>query len=134
MRVGERDLDGVFLHGLDLEHALHSFLQSQVDEGGNPLFAVTARDRVGSDCDPLLSRLDSSEFDELWLVALDDGNGLTALDCERHNSLPPPRWGVIANPRSSGCWIVLPAHPHEGAVGVPRGERRARVSLRPVEV
>ena len=26
---------------------LRAFLQSRVEEGGNPLFAVTARDRVG---------------------------------------------------------------------------------------
>jgi hypothetical protein len=45
---------------------LRSLLQSQVDECGNPLFAVTARDRVGGiECDPLLSTLDNSEFDEL---------------------------------------------------------------------
>ena len=97
---------------------LHSFLQSQVDEGGNPLFAVTARDRVGSDCDPLLSRLDSSKFDELWLVAVDDGNGLTALDCEGITRFHR-RGGVIANPRSSGCWIV----------GVQPGKRGCRIFL-----
>ena len=179
---------------------LHSFLQSQVDEGGNPLFAVTARDRVGSDCDPLLSRLDSSEFDELWLVAVDDGNGLMALDCEgitrfhrrgggllltrdhqdvgssvcdlgsvgaahffqiknreldesRHvrddmettaiswpnyhsgrngdvQKITPvePVHELLLRPASPSRVIeFLPAHPHEGAVGVPRGERRARV-------
>jgi len=33
---------------------LRSLLQSQVDECSNPLFAVTARDRVGIECDPLL--------------------------------------------------------------------------------
>src|SRR5215468_5923525 len=57
-------------------------LESQVDESGDPLFAVTARDRAGAGCDPILSTLDSSEFDELWLFALDEGNGLTGLDCD----------------------------------------------------
>ena len=179
---------------------LHSVLQSQVDECGKPLFAVTARDRVGSDCDPLLSTLDSSEFDELWLLGVDGGNGLTALDREgitrfhrrgggllvtrdhqdvgssvynlgsvgaahffhsknrepdesRHlrddietESISWPNYHsgrngdfqkitpvepvheLLLNPASpSGVIEFLAAHPHEGAVGVPSGERRARV-------
>jgi hypothetical protein len=44
---------------------------------------VTARNREtppGSD-DPVLSRLDESDFDELWLFALDQGEGLTPAEC-----------------------------------------------------
>ncbi|MGX1810464.1 hypothetical protein ACWIGI_32515 [Nocardia sp. NPDC055321] len=39
---------------------------------------VTARDRAvhGAD-DPVLSRLDGSDFDQLWLLAVDTGDGLT---------------------------------------------------------
>jgi hypothetical protein len=179
---------------------LRSLLQSQVDECGNPLFAVTARDRVGIECDPLLSTLDRSAFDELWLFAVDDGNGLTALDREgiirfnrrgggllvtrdhqdlgssvynlgsvgaahffqtknrdldesRHvrddtgteaiswpnyhsgrngdvQKITPvePVHELLLNPVSpSGVIEFLPAHPHEGAVGVPSAEPRARV-------
>lgn len=45
-------------------------------------FEVTARDRDADIAapDPLLSTLDASEFDELWLLALDGGDGLTAAD------------------------------------------------------
>jgi hypothetical protein len=32
--------------------------------------------------DPVLASLDRSQFDELWLFALDTGDGLTAADCE----------------------------------------------------
>src|SRR5262245_61108417 len=32
--------------------------------------------------DPLLSRLDESDVDELWLFALDAGDGLSKEDCE----------------------------------------------------
>ena len=179
---------------------LRDFLQSQVDERGNPLFAVTARNRADSDSDPLLSTLDRSEFDELWLLAVDDGNGLTALDCEGINrfhrrgggllvtrdhqdvgssvydlgsvgaahffqsknreidesrhvrddmetpaiswpnyhsgcngdfqkiTLVAPVHKLLLCPASpSGVIEFLPAHPHEGAVGVPNGEGRARV-------
>jgi len=42
---------------------------------------VTARDRaVGHVHDPVLSTLDESDFDQLWLVAVDVGDGLTAVE------------------------------------------------------
>jgi hypothetical protein len=49
--------------------------------GGAPRFEVTMRDResLGSP-DPVLSTLDQSDFDEMWLFAVDAGNGLTAAD------------------------------------------------------
>lgn len=179
---------------------LRSLLQSQVDECGNPLFAVTARDRVGIECDPLLSTLDRSTFDELWLFAVDGGNGLTDLDREgiirfhrrgggllvtrdhqdvgssvhnlgsvgaahffqtknreldesRHvrddteteaiswpnyhsgrngdfQKITPvePVHELLLRPTSPSEVIeFLPAHPHEGAVGVPSGDRPGRV-------
>jgi hypothetical protein len=49
---------------------------------GAPLFEVTMRDRetLGAP-DSVLSTLDQSQFDEMWLFAVDVGNGLTAADC-----------------------------------------------------
>ena len=46
-------------------------------------FDVTARNRVPSAGgeDPVLATLDLSSFDELWLFALDTGNGLSSEDC-----------------------------------------------------
>src|SRR5688572_2697235 len=56
---------------------LASFLREQQDASGNRLFEVSARDRESSDGpDPVLSGLDRSDFDELWLFAVDTGNGL----------------------------------------------------------
>lgn len=51
-------------------------------EDGTPLCAVTARDRepVGKP-DSVLSALDTSNYDELWLFAVDTGDGLTPEDC-----------------------------------------------------
>ena len=48
-----------------------------------PLFAVTARDRdpLGKP-DSVLSTVDHSDFAELWLFAVDAGDGLTPEDCE----------------------------------------------------
>jgi hypothetical protein len=49
---------------------------------GAPLFEVTMRDRESLGApDSVLSTLDHSQFDEMWLFAVDVGNGLTAADC-----------------------------------------------------
>lgn len=62
---------------------LHDLLADMRGGDGLPLFDLTARDRdpLGAP-DSVLSELDSSAFDELWLFAVDTGDGLTAADCE----------------------------------------------------
>lgn len=62
---------------------LQNYLASVKDEVGNPIFQVTARDRTtdAEGNDPVLSTLDRSNFDELWLFALDLGEGLSEKDC-----------------------------------------------------
>jgi hypothetical protein len=63
---------------------LRAHLASLKNEAGHRRCQVTARNRVsdaGAD-DPVLSTLDRSEFDELWLFAIDSGDGLTAADCQ----------------------------------------------------
>jgi hypothetical protein len=61
---------------------LRDHLSEVTDENGDPLFSVTVRDRsaFGSP-DPVLSAIDGSDFDELWLFAVDTGDGLTPEDC-----------------------------------------------------
>ncbi|MBP2277800.1 MULTISPECIES: hypothetical protein [Sphingomonas] len=62
---------------------LRAFLENLRDETGQPLVLVTARDReVAGGPDPVLATLDTSSFDELWLFAVDTGDGLDAADCE----------------------------------------------------
>src|SRR6476469_3686926 len=62
---------------------LTEHLRSLKGEDGSPLYDVTARDReddaLGND--PVLSNLGESDFDEIWLFAVDTGDGLTADDC-----------------------------------------------------
>jgi hypothetical protein len=181
---------------------LHDYLASLQDEQGHPLCEVTARNREsdGGAEDPVLSTLDRSDFDELWLFAVDVGNGLAREDCEGitrfrqrgggilatrdhqdlgsslctlggvgrahffHSQNPEPdesrhiaddpfttsiSWPnyhsgsngdyqkiipvepfhqLLKNPESESALIeFLPAHPHEGAVGVPADEQHARV-------
>ena len=62
---------------------LTQYLASLANADGQPRYHVTGRDRArpaGED-DPVLSTLDNSEFDELWLFAVDVGNGLTQNEC-----------------------------------------------------
>lgn len=62
---------------------LRDYLASLQTEAGNHLFEVTARDREtdADENEPVLSTLDQSDFDELWLFATDIGGSLTEADC-----------------------------------------------------
>jgi hypothetical protein len=62
--------------GLLAEH-----LSSLRDPEGRPAFDVVARDRAGAEDDPVLSTIDTSDFDQLWLFAVDTGKGLTGNEC-----------------------------------------------------
>ena len=180
---------------------LRDELASLKDEAGNPLYEVTARDRESDAAgnEPLLSTLDLTDFNELWLFAIDQGDGLTIADCQGitrfrqrgggimatrdhqdlgtslctlggigrahffHSKHPEPdpsrqvrddpyttsiSWPnyhsgangdyqtitaavpheLLRNPAApAGVIEFFPAHPHEGAVGVPEGEEHARV-------
>ena len=175
---------------------LAALLRDARDENGNTLYQVTARDRdPPGQPDTVLSAIDQSDFNELWLFAVDTGDGLTGEDCAAisrfrkngggllvtrdhmdlgssvctlggvgkahyfHSKQPDPDvsrrkrddpyttdidWPnfhsgangdfqeieivgsahpVLANERSpTGSIRFLPAHPHEGDVGVPAGE------------
>ena len=163
--------------------------------GDLPSVEVTSRDRAtaaGTD-DPVLAVLDGSDFDELWLFAVDTGDGLTTAECEAigrfrkrggglmvtrdhmdlgssicqlgglgaahffHSRNPDPDdsrhcrddqdtaaidWPNYHSGANGDFQIVtvagelhplvdgvkrLPAHPHEGDVGVPPGNPSARV-------
>jgi hypothetical protein len=60
---------------------LRDYLASLTASDGSPLFRVTARDRdpIGAP-DSVLSSLDRSIYDELWLFAVDTGEGLHDVD------------------------------------------------------
>jgi len=54
---------------------------------------VTARNRVSRTADdPTLSRLDELDYDQLWLMAVDVGDGLTDADTSAHRAVPRERW------------------------------------------
>ncbi len=181
---------------------LRDHLSSIRDEEGQPIYDITARDRKTNQdgSDDLLRTLDTTDFNELWLFAVDQGDGLSVADCEGitrfrqrgggilttrdhqdlgsslctlggvgrahffHSRHPDPdearqkrddqdtkdiSWPnyhsgsngdyqkltvirpshqLLANPHNtSGVVEYFPAHPHEGAVGVPEGEQHAHV-------
>ena len=69
---------------IDRFSLLREHLSSLSDEQGRVLYEVTARDREtdADGNDKILSRLDQTDFDELWLFAVDTGDGLSDADCE----------------------------------------------------
>jgi hypothetical protein len=62
---------------------LRDYLASLKTPQDTPATLVEARDRapVGQP-DPVLTDLDTSDYDELWLFAVDTGDGLTPEDCQ----------------------------------------------------
>jgi hypothetical protein len=76
---------------------LAKLLRGQCDTDGRPLYDVTTRDRdpLGAP-DSVLSRLDQSAFDQMWLFAVDSGDGLTEEDCRGISSF-----------RRLGCGLMV---------------------------
>ncbi|HTK38074.1 MAG TPA: hypothetical protein VL325_06235 [Pyrinomonadaceae bacterium] len=76
---------------------LKKHLESLKNGDGNPLYDVTARNRDSeTGDDPVLSDLDRSDFDELWLFAVDTGKGLTANDCAAITRFRQRGGGILA--------------------------------------
>ncbi len=63
---------------------LVDYLRGLRDPAGAPLFEVVARDREAPPGapDPVLSKLDESDFRQMWLFAVDVGDGLNDAECE----------------------------------------------------
>jgi hypothetical protein len=172
---------------------------ASLQDDGTPLYEVTTRNREvnATGDDVVLSALETTDFDELWLFAVDTGNGLSKADCEAITRFHQRGGGILttrdhqdlgsslctlggvgrahffhtlhqdpddsrhvrddqdsrnitwpnyhsgsngdyqritpAEPvhellkNGSGVIEYFPAHPHEGSVGVPEGEDRAKV-------
>lgn len=184
---------------IDRFSLLREHLTSIKNGDGTPVYKVTARNREvnAEGNDTILSVLDTTDFDELWLFAVDTGEGLTKTDCQGITRFHQRGGGIMttrdhADLGSSLCTLggvgrahffhsqhldpdesrhvrddqvttmitwpnyhsgangdyqeittvepvhellksdagviqYFPAHPHEGSVGVPEDEERARV-------
>ncbi len=86
---------------------LHEYLSSLQNETGQPLCEVTARDRLTDmeGNDPILSSLDQSDFDQLWLFALDVGDGLSDKDRGGINAFRQRGGGILTtrDHQDMGC-------------------------------
>ena len=69
---------------IDRFSLLRDHLASIRDNNGKPIYEVTTRNREtnAEGNDVLLSVLDRTDFDELWLFAVDPGGGLSVTDCQ----------------------------------------------------
>jgi len=75
---------------------LAKMLMAQRGEGGEPMFEVTARDRETRGApDPVLATLDRSDFDEMWLFAVDTGEGLLPEDIRGINAFRGSGRGLL---------------------------------------
>lgn len=76
---------------------LANYLGSLTDDAGAQRFQVTARDRSPSGGpDQVLSALDTSDYDQLWLFAVDVGDGLTVEDCAAIGRFRERGGGIMA--------------------------------------
>src|SRR5258706_1328772 len=77
---------------------LRDELSSMKDKAGNQLCEVTTRDREADAAgnDPVLSSLDKTDFDELWLFAIDSGDGLSVPDCQGITRFRQRGGGIMA--------------------------------------
>lgn len=83
---------------IDTFSMLREYLATLTDEQGNSLYEVTARDRQpdAEGNDPVLSTLDQQGFDQLWLFALDVGDGLSQADCAGITRFHQQGKGILA--------------------------------------
>jgi hypothetical protein len=77
---------------------LRAHLSSLENDDGGRLCEVTARNREKNAAgdDKVLSQIDSSDFDELWLFAVDAGDGLSVKDCEGITRFRQRGGGILA--------------------------------------
>jgi hypothetical protein len=77
---------------------LGEHLASLTGDEGHPLCEVTARNREANadGDDEVLSRLDKCDFDELWIFAVDAGDGLSLADCQGITSFRQRGGGILA--------------------------------------
>ncbi|MBW4646635.1 MAG: hypothetical protein KME23_27220 [Goleter apudmare HA4340-LM2] len=88
---------------------LKNFLTSLKSSTGEPLYQVTARDRespAGED-DRILTTLADSDFDELWLFAVDIGDGITPQECESISAFRQRGGGLLVtrDHQDLGCCV-----------------------------
>jgi hypothetical protein len=77
---------------------LRDHLSTIKNGDGSAICEVAARDRKDDrdSNDVVLSTLDTTEFDQLWLFAVDNGNGLSVADCQGITRFRQRGGGILA--------------------------------------
>ncbi len=77
---------------------LAEYLGALKNDEGKPLCEIVSRDRQSNSIgdDPVLSTLEQSEFDELWLFAVDTGDGISDGDCKGITGFRQRGGGILA--------------------------------------
>jgi hypothetical protein len=88
----------------DWDVSRFSLLAAELSAAGH---VVTARNRAHLADDPVLSRLDELGFDQLWLMAVDVGDGLTAADADGIRRFRESGGGVLTarDHQDLGCCL-----------------------------
>lgn len=83
---------------IDRFSLLRNHLVAAKNEKGDQLFEVVARNREENKAgdDQVLSHLDTSDIDELWLFAVDAEDGLSVKDCEGITRFRQRDGGILA--------------------------------------
>ncbi len=91
-------------HPDDWDITRFSLLADELRTAGHE---VTARNRVGREDDPILSRLDELDYDQVWLMAVDVGDGLTGADVEAISRFRESGGGVLTarDHENLGCCL-----------------------------
>ena len=95
---------------------LQDHLAGLKDAAGRPLCDVIARDRAtpaGTD-DPVLASIDRSDIDQLWLFAVDNGDGLTPHECRALDAFRRRGGGLMATRDHMDLGASLTALPEIG--------------------
>jgi hypothetical protein len=114
---------------------LSEHLASLKDADGNALYDITTRniEKDANGNDAVLSRLNETDFDELWLFAVDVGDGLTKTDCAGITKFRQRGGGIFSTRDhqdlgSSLCTVggIGAAHYFHSKQNDPRDERNCR--------
>jgi hypothetical protein len=83
---------------IDRFSLLREHLAAIKDDGGKSMCQVTARNREtnAQGNDVVLSVLDTTDFNELWLFAVDTGDGLSVADCQGITRFRQRGGGILA--------------------------------------
>jgi len=68
---------------------------------------VTARNKSTTGSDPILATIDRTDYDQIWLIAVDTGNGLTPDECRAISNFRRGGGGLFVTDRRSVIFLRI---------------------------